>query len=160
MPGDGSSIQCLTFQPIFPLLKFFIYEPYIQPGILVQWTSSFLTVYALLILQGISSATPWKWNSPVHSSLFLLECEVPELPEPDVCWTDTPQDPWDIMKCQWTSIFNHIKALKLLRQMTLCKKVSNLEYDYVQITGIIHKWCLIWRGGVWLLLWSVSVKGR
>ncbi len=50
-----------------------LYEPYIQPGILVQWTSSFLIVYAWLIWQGISCATPWKWNSLVHSTLFLSE---------------------------------------------------------------------------------------
>ncbi len=49
-------------------------EPYIQPGILVQWTSRFPIVYASLIWLGISRATPWKWNSLVHSTLFLSEC--------------------------------------------------------------------------------------
>ncbi len=51
-----------------------LYEPYIQPGIIVQWTSTFLIVYALLIWQGISCATPWKWNFLVHWTLFLSEC--------------------------------------------------------------------------------------
>ena len=38
----------------------YLYEPYIQPGILVQWASSFLIIYVPLIWQGISCATPWK----------------------------------------------------------------------------------------------------
>ena len=70
MPGDGSSIQCLIFQAGFFCWNS-LYEPYIQPGILVQWTRRFLIVYALLIWQGFSCATPWKWNSLVHSTLFL-----------------------------------------------------------------------------------------
>ncbi len=36
---------------------------------------SFLIIYASLICQGISSATPWKWNSLVHST-FLSECKL------------------------------------------------------------------------------------
>ena len=76
MPGDGSSIQCLIFRRGFPLLKFFIWAIH-STRHLGQWTSSFLIVYALLIWQGISSGTPWKWNSLVHSTLFLSECIIP-----------------------------------------------------------------------------------
>ncbi len=57
----------LVFDQYFPGWNS-LYEPYIQPGILVQWTCSFLIVYASLIWQGISCATPWMWNSPVHST--------------------------------------------------------------------------------------------
>ena len=44
-------------------------------SIIVKWTSSFLIVYALLIWQSISSATPWKWNSLVYSSFFFVQSE-------------------------------------------------------------------------------------
>ncbi len=40
--------------------------------------SSCLIVYASLIWQGISCATPWKWKSLVHSTLFLSECSILE----------------------------------------------------------------------------------
>ncbi len=63
----------LFFNQYFPYWNS-LYEPYIQPGILVQRTSSFLIIYASLIWQGISCSTPWKWNSLVHSTLFLSEC--------------------------------------------------------------------------------------
>ncbi len=64
----------LFFDQDFPCWSF-LYETYIQPGILVQWTSCFLIIYASLIWQGISCATPWKWNSLVHST-FLSECSI------------------------------------------------------------------------------------
>ncbi len=49
---------------------------------LIDWVFSFswliwqgfILLNSSLIWQGISYATPWKWNSLVHSTLFLSEC--------------------------------------------------------------------------------------
>ncbi len=43
---------------------------------LIDWIFFSRFVYALLIWQGISCATPRKWNSLVHSTLFLSECTI------------------------------------------------------------------------------------